>query len=317
MKPTVLICDYVDHLLLNGLADLGFRPVYAPEVANDQVADWLPGMVGIVVNTRTPVRKPLMDKCPDLRFIGRLGAGLDIFDVDEAERRGIAIVNTPGANANAVGEHMFGMLLALMRHIPVADASVRRGAWLRERHRGRELKGLTIGVIGFGNTGSAFAHKFANWETKVVAYDKYKTHYAEDLRFVEESSLSDVMSRSDVISLHVPLTNETRDMVNLEFLQQCKPGVVILNGSRGEVVVTKDLITCLENGIVSGAGLDVLENEKIGALSHDERDWYDALCSRKNVVMTPHIAGWTHASKANIARQMIEGIRDVTRDIQK
>ena len=257
-----------------------------------------------------------MESAAALRFIGRLGAGLDIFDVEEAEGRDIQIINTPGANANAVGEHMFGMLLALMRHIPQANSSVKRGAWLREQHRGRELKGLTIGVIGFGNTGSAFARKFANWETKVVAYDKYKRHYADDLRFVEECSLIEVVSRSDIVSLHVPLTNETRAMVNSDFLQRCKKGVVILNGSRGGVVQTSDLLEALRSGRVSGACLDVLENEKLGTLTDHEQERFEALCALQQVVLSPHIAGWTYASKRNIAMQLVERISELPRSWQ-
>jgi len=252
-----------------------------------------------------------MELCPTLKFIGRLGVGLDIIDTDEAQKRGISVINTPGANANAVAEHMVGMLLALFRKLPSADRTVREGNWLREQHRGREIGGLTIGVIGFGNTGSAFAGKFANWLTQIVAYDKYKTHYADQLRFVEEATLQRVIEASDIISLHVPLTEETEGMVNSAFLRACKKGVVILNGSRGKVVNTQALIDALQSGQVSGACLDVLENEKLATYSEKEKVQFTTLLSMENVVFSPHIAGWTTASKANIAHQILIGISEV------
>ncbi len=307
----VLVCDYVHPDLLLGLQKIGFHPIYAPEIQHRQVLEWLPEMEGIIVNTKTPVRKQLLDKCPDLKFVGRLGVGLDIIDTEETNRRGIKVINTPGANANAVAEHMFGMLLALMRKIPSADKSVKAGKWLRELHRGRELKGLTIGIIGFGNTGSAFAGKFANWLTQVVAYDKYKEHYADHLRFVEETTLEKVIAKSDIISLHVPLTSVTMGMVNTAFLHTCKKGVVILNGSRGKVIDTEALIYAIKSGQVSGACLDVLENEKLITYSEKEKAHFASLKSMDNVILSPHIAGWTEASKANIAHQILDGISDL------
>ena len=307
----VLICDYVHSDLLNGLEQMGFHIVYAPDIRNQEVQDWLPGMDGIIVNTKTPVLKPLIDKCPTLKFIGRLGVGLDIIDTEEAHRRGIVIINTPGANANAVAEHMFGMLLALFRKIPAANRSVKEGNWLREQHRGREIGGLTVGIIGFGNTGSAFAGKFANWLTQVVAYDKYKTHYADELRFVEEATLQSVLDNCDIISLHVPLTEVTNGMVDKTFLSACKNGVVILNGSRGKVVDTGALIDALRSGHVSGACLDVLENEKLTTYSEKEKAHFASLISMDNVILSPHIAGWTVESKVNIAQQILIGISEL------
>jgi D-3-phosphoglycerate dehydrogenase / 2-oxoglutarate reductase len=307
----VLVCDYVHSDLLTGLAQMGFHVVYAPEIENQEVRDWLPFMEGVIINTRTPLRKPLLERCPELRFIGRLGVGLDIIDMDVARRRGIKVINTPGANANAVAEHMFGMLLALFRKIPAADRSVKEGKWLREQHRGRELKGLTVGVIGFGNTGSAFAGKFANWQTQVMSYDKYKTHYADHIRFVEETTLERVIEESDILSLHVPLTDITKGMVNSAFLNACRRGVVLLNGSRGKVVDTEALVEALQSGHVSGACLDVLENEKLITYSEREKAHFASLKSMDNVILSPHIAGWTGLSKVNIARQILVGISNL------
>lgn len=307
----ILVCDYVHRDLLEGLGQMGFHVVYAPEIQNREVQDWLPGMEGIIVNTKTPIRKSHLDLCPTLKFIGRLGVGLDIIDTEEAHRRGIKVIHTPGANANAVAEHMFGMLLALFRKIPSADSSVREGNWLREQHRGREIGGLTIGIIGFGNTGSAFAGKFANWLTHIVAYDKYKAQYADQLRFVEETTLERVIKESDIISLHVPLTDVTKGMVNHGFIRACKKGVVILNGSRGKVMDTGALIDALNSGHIGGACLDVLENEKLTTYSEKEKAHFASLTRMENVIFSPHIAGWTFASKVNIAHQLLDGISDL------
>lgn len=306
----VLITDYVHHELITGLRNRGVHVIYAPEVPYGKVFDWIADCTAIIVNTRTPVGKDLLDAAPGLRFIGRLGVGLDIFDLEEAERRGIRVIATPGANANAVGEHMVGMLLCLLRNINRADRSIRQGHWIRERYRGPELKGKTIGIIGFGNTGSAFASKFAGWQTKVLAYDKYKERYSGDFRFVQEVDLETVLRESDVISLHVPLTDETRYMVDEGFLSKCRRGVILLNGSRGKVVDTVALIKALEEGRVGGACLDVLENEHPWQYSPEEKEIYGRLYQLNNVVLTPHIAGWTHSSKLNIAGDLLAKIFD-------
>jgi D-3-phosphoglycerate dehydrogenase len=307
----VLVTEYVHHLLIHGLRDLGYHVVYAPEIAPPEVAQWLEDFEGIIVNTKTPVDAPLMERCEGLRFIGRLGVGLDIVDTDMATVRGITVINTPGANANAVGEHMFGMLLALLRHIPVAHGEVMSGLWRREKNRGEELRGKTIGIIGYGNTGSAFAAKFAGWGTQVLAYDKYKRHYAGDLRYVREVELDELQAQSDVISLHVPLTTETMYMVDETFLRKCKKGIILLNSSRGKVVDTGALACLLAEGHVAGACLDVLENEKPGSYTSEEQELFEALTQEKKVLLTPHIAGWTKASYRNIASQMLREISNL------
>lgn len=309
MADSVLICDYVDHLLPMGLKEMGYHVIYAPEITLPLVRETLPDLAGLIVNTKTPVDRAMMQSARRLKFIGRLGVGLDIFDEAAAEEHDIKLINTPGANANAVGEHVFGMLLGLLRHIPAANASVKSGYWLREKHRGRELANLTVGIIGCGNTGRAFASKFGGWMTKVLTYDKYKTHYVDDLRFVTESTLEEVLYRSDVISLHVPLTDETIGMVDSAFLERCKDGVVLINASRGRVVDTAALVEALKNGKVSGACLDVLSNEKLATLSKREKSLFEELCAMDRVILTPHIAGWTFQSRENIAVQLLNSLQ--------
>ena len=307
----VLVCDYVEHVLLNGLNDLGYKVIYSPEATNQQVSELIDELTGVIVNTRTKFDRDLMKAGKKLRFIGRLGVGLDIFDEQAAQDYGIKLINTPGANANAVGEHIFGMLLGLVRNIPAANTSVKSGYWLREKQRGRELRCMTVGIIGCGNTGKAFASKFANWETIVLSYDKYKEHYVDDLRFVRESSLEEVMELSDVISLHVPLTKETLGMVDSAFLTRCRNGVIIINSSRGKVIDTAALVEGLDSGKVGGACLDVLANEKLESLSAAEKNHFERLCEMDNVILTPHIAGWTFQSKRNIAQQMLNSLHEI------
>jgi D-3-phosphoglycerate dehydrogenase len=197
------------------------------------------------------------------------------------------------------------MLLALLRKIAIADHEVREGTWNREKNRGSEIKGKTIGIIGFGNTGSAFASKFAGWDVQVIAYDKYKTNYTSGLSFVKESALEDVLASSDIISLHIPLTEKTRYLVNAEFLTRMKPGAILINSSRGRNVDTAALVKALQGGHLGGACLDVFENEKPASYSSGEKKLYSTLASLPNVILTPHIAGWTHESKQRIAEQVV------------
>lgn len=300
----VLITDYVHPLLPAGLRTRGYHVNYAPEIMRQQVLEWIPGCSGIVINTKTVADAELIAAAAGLKWIARLGSGLDIIDLKAAEDRNIVVINTPRANANAVAEHVMGMLLALLRHIPGADHEIRRGLWFRERNRGVELSGKTIGIIGFGNTGSAFAAKFAGWNVRILSYDKYKSGYAEHLDYVQETDLDQVMRESDIISLHLPLTDETRQMVNETFLAGCRKGCILINSSRGRIINTAALVFSLATGHIGGACLDVLENEHPDTYTSEEQELFSVLSASPNVVLTPHIAGWTVESK----RQISEGV---------
>jgi D-3-phosphoglycerate dehydrogenase len=218
------------------------------------------------------------------------------------------VINTPQANANAVAEHIFGMLLGLLRNILIADTEVRKGIWNREKNRGTELRGKTVGIIGYGNNGSAFASKFSGWGVTVLAYDKYKTGFAEGSAFIREVTLEKLLEKSEIVSLHVPLTQETRQMVDAQFLSQCKSGAILINSSRGRVVNTNALIAALESGWISGACLDVFENERPETYDRVEAQMYATLAGFPNVVLTPHIAGWTFESKLQIAGQILHEV---------
>ncbi len=304
----VLITDYVHPVLNTGLRDLGLKVHYAPEAEREHLIAWIPGCEGLVINTKTVADAVLMNVGTSLRWIARLGSGLDIIDLKTAEQKHIQIISTPQANANAVAEHVFGMLLCLLRKIHLADRTVRDGQWLRERHRGSEIAGRTVGIIGFGNTGSAFAAKFAGWNVQVIAYDKYKTGYADHLNFIKETTLDEVLSRADILSLHLPLTYETHHLVDQAFIARCRHGMILINSSRGRIVDTGALLNALKEGYLHGACLDVLENERLNTYTSAETETLESLAQMDNVVLTPHIAGWTFESRKRIALQIVNEV---------
>ncbi|TVR83517.1 MAG: hydroxyacid dehydrogenase [Saprospirales bacterium] len=314
MKEKVLIADQVNDLLIKGLEDRGYKVIYEPSIEMEEVSKLIVELSGIVVNTRTPIRASLMKAAPKLRWIARLGSGLDIIDLVEADKKGIAVINSPEGNARAVAEHILGMLLALLNNLMIADREIRQGLWLREKNRGVELSGKTVGIIGFGNTGSSFARLLESFECQVLVYDKYKQQYADGYRFVKEIlEIQEVLSNSDVVSLHLPLTEETRYLANELFFRSCKSGSIFINSSRGKIVNTKTLLENLKDGWLKGACLDVFENEKPDTFSEQERADFTTLSQMENVVLSPHIAGWTVESKIKIAKTVLKKL-DVLKD---
>lgn len=305
----VLVTDDVHPILINGLEADGYDVHYRPEISLEEVIREIGPYSGIVINTKTKAQSPLLNAAKNLKFIARLGSGLDIIDLPLARKKGIAVYSAPEGNRNAVAEHTLGMLLALFNKLPSADREVRAGLWNRESNRGRELMGLTFGIVGFGNTGACLVKKLGCLGVKVLIYDKYKDFIAESLAWAVPCSLEEVQSSADIISFHVPLTPETYSMVNTRFLNLCKPGVVILNTSRGKVVHTESLLKALHSGQVSGACLDVFENEHPGTFSSEEKMLYHQLYKMPQVLLTPHVAGWSVESKKRIAEVLLRKIR--------
>lgn len=305
----VLITDDVHPLLLERFEAAGFRCDYRPDISLDTVRDIIGDYDGLIINSKILVDKLLLDRASRLRFVGRLGSGMEIVDRGYAAARGVAVYSSPEGNANAVAEHALGMLLALANNLLPADREVRRFDWQREKNRGFELAGKTIGIVGFGHTGSAFAHKLAGFDLRILAYDKYKTGYADALPQVTACAGLESLQRSaDIISFHLPLTTETRHLVNAAFLAACRRGIVIVNTSRGQVVHTPSLIQALETGQAGGACLDVFENEKPHTFTAEERHQYERLYAMDQVVLSPHIAGWTHESKRKLAAILADRI---------
>ena len=307
-KGKVLVTDSVHKVLIEGLQNAGFLVDYNVSISREEVKMIIDQFVGIVVNTRMYMDKEMMDLAPHLKFIARVGSGLDIIDHVYARSIGVEVISSPGGNCNAVAEHALGMLLSLFNNLRRGDREVRNFEWHREKNRGWELEGKTIGIIGYGHTGSSFAKKLSGFDVNVLAYDKYKKHFADETRYVDEVTLERLKEGSDVISLHVPLTHETRRMIDESFLNSCKTGVLILNTSRGGVVDTAALIGAMEAKNVGGAALDVFENEKPHTMSAEEKTMYEKLFSFDNSLFSPHVAGWTVESKRKLAEILLRKI---------
>lgn len=298
----ILVTDHTHPVLPQLLREAGHHVDIDPAVDYDSLLAVVGRYDALVVRSKIVIDRNFLDHARHLRCIGRVGAGMETIDVDYAARMGIACLNSPEGNQDAVGEHAVGLLLALFDHITRADAEVRRGLWQREANRGLEVKDKTVGIIGFGHMGSAFAQRLQGFECTLLAYDKYKpAGYAPT--YVQEVSLDELQRRADVVSLHVPLTDETHYMVDSAFLHAFAKDIFLINTSRGPVVKTTDLTAALEEGKVQGAALDVLEYEDMtqDALNGTLATQLSPLISHR-VVLTPHVAGWTAESKEKLAR---------------
>lgn len=304
----VLITDGVHPLLIEGLEAAGFTCDYHPKISLEEVRKMIGPYSGLVINSKILVDQFLIDSAPNLLFVSRLGSGMEIVDQEYAAKKGIHVLRSPEGNRNAVGEHALGMLLALANNFRRADTEVRQMIWERENNRGFELMGKTVGIIGFGHTGRKFAQKLSGMEVKVLAYDKYKKNFADDLPDVIETGMGSIFMEADIISFHLPLATETHHLVDQQFLNKCKKNIVLLNTSRGSVVKTIDLIQALQSGKVIAAGLDVFENEKPATFDKNEKVMYQTLYEMDNVLLTPHIAGWTVESKKRLAAVLLKKI---------
>jgi D-3-phosphoglycerate dehydrogenase len=305
-KKDILITDYVHPVLLEGLQTLGYTTTYAPEMSRREMEATLHFYKGVVINTRCAIDRKALESAPSLRWIARLGSGLDIIDLQAASELNVSVLSAPEGNAQAVAEHVMGMLLALSNKIPSADQSVRNGEWLREEHRGWEIAGKTIGIIGYGNNGSAFGRLWKGWDVRVLAYDKYLKNYGPE--HVKETDLETLMEQSDIISLHLPLTPETREMVNAAFIEKCKRGCILINTSRGKIVDLKAITDALESGQLGGGCFDVFPFEPPASGPEDFKSYFAKLSEMPNVVLSPHVAGWTEESKRKISEVLLEKI---------
>jgi D-3-phosphoglycerate dehydrogenase len=264
--------------------------------------------MGIVIRSRIAIDREFLDKAIRLKFIARVGAGMESIDTEYAVRKRVLCLNSPEGNRDAVGEHAIGMLLSLMNHLNRADQQVKRGIWEREGNRGTEIKGKTAGIIGYGNMGSAFAQRLRGFEAEVISWDKYKSGYSDGN--TRETTLDELFASCDILSLHVPLTAETKYMVDGNFLDHFRKPLFLINTSRGPVVKTADLIAKLKSGKVLGAALDVLEYEdsSFERLSADPPEGMKYLMQAENVILSPHIAGWTVESRYKLARVLVDKI---------
>ncbi len=287
---------------------LGYEVHDRPEITREETLSIIAAYTGIAVRTKFRIDGELLSRADALTFVARAGAGLDNIDAAFAEGRQVRLINAPEGNSDAVGEHAIGLLLALMNKFRKADQQVRDGVWDREGNRGYELKGKTIGLIGYGFMGQKMARKLAGFEVDVIAYDKYKTGFSD--AYAREVSMEEIVKHSDVLSLHIPLTKETRQMVNEEYFFHFKKPIFFINTARGEIVHTPSLLKAISEGKMRGAGLDVLETERFPSLA--EQAWYEALTASDQVLLTPHVAGWTFDSYRKISEVLGQKLMEIT-----
>jgi D-3-phosphoglycerate dehydrogenase len=294
MQPQVVFIDTVHPILQQRLENAGYQCIDATYFSKEQCIASIEIAKGIVIRSRFRMDEMFLKNAKSLEFIARSGAGMENIDEAYCESRGIELFNAPEGNRNAVAEHALGMLLNLFRHIKKGDAEVRTGIWNREGNRGVELDGKTVGIIGFGNNGSAFARKLSGFDVQVLAYDKYKK--VANLGQVEKASMERIFEEADVVSFHVPQTEETLFWGNADFFNSFAKPIYLLNMSRGKIIKTRDLLDAIDQGKVLGACLDVLEFESTSFSEIDKNETLNQLLNHPKVLLSPHIAGWTQES---------------------
>lgn len=305
----VFFIDKAHAILEKGLQNLGYECEDISHLDRNSTKRLISKAFGLVIRSRLKIDEDLLQHASSLKFIARTGIGLEHVDLEYTEERGIKVFNSPEGSRVTVGEHAVGLLLSLMNHLAWADQEVRSGKWVREANRGTEIKGKTIGIIGYGNTGQAFAKRMSGFEARVLAYDKFKENFGDE--FAEAVSLEEIQEKADIISFHIPYSRENHYLVCKSYLEAFQKPIFLVNTSRGLILNTADLVVQMEKGKVKGAALDVLEYEEM-SFAHLALENLPApfqyLRKAKNVVLNPHIAGWSHEAKKAHAEVLLQKI---------
>jgi len=306
---TVLFIDIVHPILQERLTNAGFSCIDATHLNQQEIIKEYSNANGLVIRSRFKMDESFLHHFNDLQFIARSGAGMENIDIDYCAKNNITLHNAPEGNRNAVGEHALGMLLSLFNRLHLADREVRDGKWDREGNRGIELDGKTVGIIGYGNNGAAFAKKLRGFDVEILVHDKYKTNFGDE--YITESSLDDIYKNCDVVSFHIPQNEETMYYANEVFFTSFEKNVFLINLSRGKIVQTSALVNAMKNGKVLGACLDVLEYEKTSFESFFEQEMNDDfkyILNSDKVILSPHVGGWTVESYFKLSNVLADKI---------
>jgi D-3-phosphoglycerate dehydrogenase len=304
MALQVIITAPVHDFLLNTLKEKGYEIIYTPAIQYYELAEIIANAEGLVVTTRLKIDAAIIDKSAKLKWIARLGSGMELIDTDYAAGKGIKCVSSPEGNCTTVGEHALGLLLSLMNRIHSSYGEIQKGAWIRDKNRADELTGKKVGIIGLGNTGSAFAKVLTGFDVTILAHDIYRNNF--ETAQIQSASLEKIQKEADVISLHLPLTNLTHHYANDAFFDALERKPYFISTCRGQVSSTVSVLKALQSQQIRGAGLDVMENEQLANYSPSERDILDGLMDFPNFLATPHIAGYSQEAYHRMSRVVLE-----------
>ena len=302
-----LIVDEMHAGIVPGLEKLGIQVDYQPNIQRKEIIQCIGLYQGLILRSKTNIDSEILSKTTQLKFVARAGAGTDNIDEQAMEKMGITLINAPEGNRDTLAEHTIALILSLTNNIVKSDTEVRKKQWKRSENMGDELKGKTVAIYGYGNMGQAVAKRLPAFEVNILAYDKYKSGFSNST--CKEADIDQIFSQADILTLHLPLTSETQNLVNRSFLNKFKKPIYLINTSRGEILSEKALMYHLEKNNIKGAGLVVLANEKLETLTPEEEKTFAYLSGSPKTIITPHIGGWSKESYKRISEVLIAKIK--------